>query len=97
MNKWVDACAYWGRWGVRTPGVDDVETFVARMDRWNVGVAALTGLRALVDNTRLGNRELARVVRHHHERWDGQGYPRRLAGEDPAVRRAGFTPAGLGR
>jgi putative nucleotidyltransferase with HDIG domain len=26
--------------------------------------------------------EMARIVRHHHERWDGQGYPDRIAGED---------------
>jgi putative nucleotidyltransferase with HDIG domain len=26
--------------------------------------------------------EIARIVRHHHERWDGQGYPDRIDGED---------------
>jgi putative nucleotidyltransferase with HDIG domain len=26
--------------------------------------------------------EIADAVRHHHERWDGNGYPDRLAGED---------------
>jgi putative nucleotidyltransferase with HDIG domain len=25
--------------------------------------------------------DVARIVRHHHERWDGMGYPDRLAGE----------------
>ncbi|MEZ4679104.1 MAG: HD domain-containing protein [Caldilineaceae bacterium] len=26
---------------------------------------------------------LAPFIRHHHERWDGEGYPSRLAGDDP--------------
>jgi putative nucleotidyltransferase with HDIG domain len=25
--------------------------------------------------------DIAQIIRHHHERWDGQGYPDRLAGE----------------
>jgi len=28
-----------------------------------------------------GLRHLAPIIRHHHERWDGQGYPLGLAGE----------------
>jgi hypothetical protein len=73
MSKWVDVCAYWGRWGVRTPGVADVATLLGKMDRWNVEVAALTGLRALVDNTRQGNRDLAEVVRQAPDRLVGVG------------------------
>jgi len=72
MN-WIDACAYWGRWGVRTPGVSDVATLLRKMDQWGIEMAALTGLRALVDNTRLGNREIAEVVRQAPKRLVGVG------------------------
>ncbi|MDQ2952902.1 MAG: HD domain-containing protein [Chloroflexota bacterium] len=29
--------------------------------------------------------DVSKIVRHHHERWDGHGYPDRLAGEDIPV------------
>jgi ribonuclease P protein subunit RPR2 len=38
------------------------------------------GWEILRDIDFLGDAKL--VVRHHHERWDGDGYPDRLAGED---------------
>jgi HD-GYP domain-containing protein (c-di-GMP phosphodiesterase class II) len=33
----------------------------------------------------LGGEEIGRIVRHHHERFDGRGYPDGLAGEDIPV------------
>ncbi len=45
-----------------------------------VGAAIVSGIEFL--------REAAEVVRHHHERWDGRGYPDGLAGEEiPLVAR----------
>jgi predicted TIM-barrel fold metal-dependent hydrolase len=71
MGKWIDACTYWGRWSVRTPGVDDLENWLSKMNALEVEVAAVTALRALVDNTRLGNRETAELVRRAPERLVG--------------------------
>jgi putative nucleotidyltransferase with HDIG domain len=41
---------------------------------------AIIGWEILRDIDFLG--EAKQVVRHHHERWDGSGYPDRLAGDD---------------
>ena len=71
MPHWIDASAYWGPWPVRTPGVDNVQTFLAKMDALDIECAALTGLRALADNTRLGNREIVDVVRQAPDRFVG--------------------------
>jgi putative nucleotidyltransferase with HDIG domain len=39
-----------------------------------------------------GWREIATIVRHHHERWDGQGYPDGLRGEEiPLMSRIVFV------
>lgn len=42
-------------------------------DHARIGAQIIESAPALV--------EVARIVRHHHERWDGQGYPDGLAGE----------------
>ncbi len=56
------------------PGrLTDEET--AEMRRHSeIGAAILEVHEAMAD--------IAEIVRHHHERWDGQGYPGRLAGTD---------------
>jgi putative two-component system response regulator len=38
------------------------------------------GYRLLAQDKRAWPRAVLLVARHHHERWDGQGYPHRLAG-----------------
>jgi putative nucleotidyltransferase with HDIG domain len=40
-------------------------------------------------------RECVPIIRHHHERWDGAGYPEKLAGEDIPISAAivGFADA----
>lgn len=51
------------------------------MDEWRVmRTHSEIGARIVMDNTDLVG--IAEAVLSHHERWDGTGYPRGLAGED---------------
>jgi len=58
--------------GKDTP-LDEAEWVVVRRHPI-VGEALVGGIPYL--------EEAARTIRHHHERWDGEGYPNRLAGEE---------------
>jgi putative nucleotidyltransferase with HDIG domain len=58
---------------VNKPGPLDAEEFVL------VKRHSLAGERMVA---RLGDPALAAIVRHHHERFDGKGYPDGLAGEE---------------
>jgi HD-GYP domain-containing protein (c-di-GMP phosphodiesterase class II) len=55
------------------------------------GTLTLAERRVMETHSELGERiltavpdfaEIARITRHHHERWDGNGYPGALSGED---------------
>jgi len=55
------------------------------------GALTLDERRQMQEHSAIGERilakvddyaEIARIVRHHHERWDGQGYPDGLADEE---------------
>jgi putative nucleotidyltransferase with HDIG domain len=55
------------------------------------GALTLAERRQMEKHSEIGERilakvddyaEVAKIVRHHHERWDGQGYPDGLAGEE---------------
>jgi putative two-component system response regulator len=41
-----------------------------------------SAIGAAIVETHEGMAGIARIVRHHHERWDGAGYPDRIAGRD---------------
>jgi putative nucleotidyltransferase with HDIG domain len=57
---------------VNKPGPLSEEEFVVLEHHAGAGARMVSGL---------GDEELAAIVRHHHERFDGSGYPDRLAGE----------------
>lgn len=50
-------------------------------ERQHIETHVITGHRMLQNLTFLENAVLE-IVRHHHERWDGAGYPDKLASED---------------
>lgn len=59
---------------LRKPGQLDAEEFALMRRHPDIGAQILNGIEALAPTIPF--------VIAHHERWDGKGYPRRLAGED---------------
>jgi hypothetical protein len=53
---------------------------LTRQERLEIERHTVVGFEILSNITIF--REAARLVRHHHERWDGRGYPDGLAGEE---------------
>jgi diguanylate cyclase (GGDEF)-like protein/putative nucleotidyltransferase with HDIG domain len=56
------------------PGKLDDQEWLLMRSHPDIGARILAPVTAL--------RPIIPIVRHHHERWDGQGYPLRLAGEE---------------
>lgn len=68
-----------GKIGLRTnvlrkPGKLTADEFAHVQSHVEIGLRMLHGIPPL--------ESILPAVRHHHERWDGQGYPDRLAGEE---------------
>jgi putative nucleotidyltransferase with HDIG domain len=68
-----------GKIGVATEVLDHAGKLDDAMRR---AVEAHPAIGARILEPMRAFRPLIPIVRHHHERWDGKGYPDRLAGED---------------
>lgn len=62
---------------LRKPAALSDSEWVAMRKHPEYGARIVAGIPFLAD--------VSKIVRHHHERWDGKGYPDRLAGEDVPV------------
>ncbi|RJS84442.1 hypothetical protein CW702_02475 [Candidatus Bathyarchaeota archaeon] len=67
----IDANAFFGRWPIRTLGVDDPEKFVKTMDTHGIDVAVVSSLRGMIHNTREGNNEIINLLRLYPSRFIG--------------------------
>ncbi len=61
---------------LRKPGKLDDAEFAEMKRHTEIGASLFAGLRSDIDES------AAEVARSHHEKWDGTGYPRGLAGAD---------------
>ncbi len=59
---------------LRKPGPLNDEEWKRMQQHPDIGIQIVSSLQSLG--------EALQIIRHHHERWDGKGYPAKLAGED---------------
>ncbi len=84
----IDVNGIYGRWPVRTPGIWEPTEYLLKMDRLGIEIALLTGTAALLDNTTLGNDQVASVVAEFPDRFVGAGVVNPQAGPEKAVSEA---------
>ena len=58
----IDVNGFFGHWPMRTPGIREPEEYLRAMDRFGIEAALVTSTAALLDNTTLGNDQIARLV-----------------------------------
>ena len=69
----IDANGYWGRWGIRVPGINDPDEFLRTMDNFQIDKAAICSLKSLCHNTIEGNNEILDCLKYAPDRFIGVG------------------------
>lgn len=67
----IDVNGIYGRWPVRTPGIWEPAEYLRKMDQFGIESALITATAALLDNTTLGNDQIAAVTQRFPDRFIG--------------------------
>jgi response regulator RpfG family c-di-GMP phosphodiesterase/serine/threonine protein kinase len=67
---------------LQKPGKLNAEEYILMQTHTTIGAAVLDKVAKRYGFARVFLQMAADIARHHHERYDGQGYPDRLAGDD---------------
>ncbi len=67
----IDANAYFGKWAIRTLGVNNPIEFIATMDKYGVDMAVISSLKGMIHNTKEGNNEVIELVKSYPSRFIG--------------------------
>ncbi len=67
----IDANGLFGRWAIRTPGIDDPDEFVRQMDAHEIDISIVVSLTAMTFDTVIGNGETIEACAAQPERLKG--------------------------
>lgn len=67
----IDANALFGKFSVRTPGIDDPDKFVRHMDKFDIDESIIVALSGMTFDTVLGNDDTIEACQAHPDRLSG--------------------------